>query len=198
MKNKGIAIELTALLDVIFIMLFWCMTNMQEQTEDIRQSSEEQISQAYSQAENYRQELQQAKQQYEYDVQRLEKELESALKKAENPEKTARENQEALDRYSQGIVVTLVMNYDAVGKLFISDNNSELGKTLINSPEEVASTIENALEKNSFDKDEVILCALVYDGSRALYKDVQTVTEAVGIVSESYSRIYCTYINTSA
>ena len=36
MKNKGIAIELTALLDVILIMLFWVMLNMDRETEKIK------------------------------------------------------------------------------------------------------------------------------------------------------------------
>ena len=41
MKNKGIIIELTALLDVILIMLFWVMLNMDRETEKIKTDAAE-------------------------------------------------------------------------------------------------------------------------------------------------------------
>ena len=44
MKNKGIAIELTALLDVILIMLFWVMMSMEHEKEVVHTEAEETIA----------------------------------------------------------------------------------------------------------------------------------------------------------
>ena len=52
MKGKGIIIELTALLDVILIMLFWVMMNMKDETEAVQNEAEAKVSevqQKYSQ-----------------------------------------------------------------------------------------------------------------------------------------------------
>ena len=50
---------------------------------------------------------------------------------------------------------------------------------------------------SGLDENDVILCAFVYDGSRALYRDVKTITAAADIVGREYNNFYCTYINIS-
>ena len=49
-KNKGIVIELTALLDVIFIMLFWVMINVQESNTRVREEADSRVSQVQEEA----------------------------------------------------------------------------------------------------------------------------------------------------
>ena len=89
------------------------------------------------------------------------------------------------------------LRYDAVGKLFILDQDGELGRTLIGSDEEIADGIIASLEEAGLESDDVILCALVYDGSRALYRDIQAITAAIERVCTTYTRFYCTFINIS-
>ena len=45
-KNKGIIIELTSLLDIIMIMLFWVMLNVSNNAQDIEKKAQEKIDEA--------------------------------------------------------------------------------------------------------------------------------------------------------
>lgn len=56
-KSKGIVIELTALLDVILIMLFWVMMNVQEDSESAMADAEKQTAAAQQQLEDTQNEL---------------------------------------------------------------------------------------------------------------------------------------------
>ena len=82
MKSKGIMIELTALLDVIFIMLFWTMSNAQLENQQIRNEAESKIAEAES-------------------------EVRKAWETAENINKNAADNQKALDNYRSGEIITV-------------------------------------------------------------------------------------------
>lgn len=186
MKNRGIVIELTALLDVILIMLFWVMMSINGKNDEVRAEAESKVSEYQQQYEEIEDELEDTRQELE-DTRESIKELDSE----------AYANQEALYGYEEGMLVTLNLKYDAVGKLFILDNSRELGHTLLGSDKEISGSIIASLEKAGFEKDDVILCAFVYDGDRALYHDINTVEAAVEIVGGEYRNFYCTYINTS-
>ena len=188
MKNKGIAIELTALLDVILIMLFWVMMNMETETDRVRADAAETV----------------AAKQAEFDRMTAEMQTELDTVKAqyerfldENAEDLAVANQKALDEFAEGRMITLNRCYDAVGKLIILDEDGEITHMLIASEDDIADRIKSVLDGSGLGKDDVILCALVYDGGRALYRDVRTVTAAAEKVGKDYSRFYCTYINIS-
>ena len=188
MKNKGIAIELTALLDVILIMLFWVMMNMETETDRVRADAAETV----------------AAKQAEFDRMTAEMQTELDTVKAqyerfldENAEDLAVANQKALDEFAEGRMITLNLTYDAVGKLFILDETGELAHTLLGTEEEIAGSISDVIEESGLDKNDVILCAFVYDGSRALYRDVKKITAAADIVGKDYNDFYCTYINIS-
>lgn len=188
MRNKGIAIELTALLDVILIMLFWVMMSMEHEKEVVHTEAEETI--AAKEAE------------FEQQVSDITAELDAVKAEYnrfldENAEDAAVANQKALDEFAQGRMITLNLTYDAVGKLFILDENGELAHTLLGTEEEIADSISDVIEESGLDKDDVILCAFVYDGSRALYRDVKKITAAADIVGKDYNNFYCTYINIS-
>ncbi|MBQ8961479.1 MAG: hypothetical protein IJ071_09775 [Ruminococcus sp.] len=190
MKSKGIIIELTALLDVILIMLFWVMMNISDSSDQVRQDAQAQVQEAQEEAAAAQDELTAAQARFEDELARLQEE-------ALSPDKAARENQEALEGYSEGLIVTMNLRYDAVGKLFIMDQDGELGRTLIGTEEEIAAGMIASLEEAGLGQDDVILCALVYDGSRALYKDIQAITAAISRISSTYTRFYCTFINIS-
>ncbi len=188
MRNKGIAIELTALLDVILIMLFWVMMSMERETERIKTDAEETVAAKQAEfdmkAEELTAELNSVKEQYERFLD-------------ENADNVAVANQKALDEFAEGRMITLSLSYDAVGKLFILDENGELAHTMLYSEDDIEDCIKNVLKDSGLSRDDVILCALVYDGNRALYKDVRMVTAAADDVGKEYSKFYCTYINIS-
>ena len=146
MKGKGIIIELTALLDVILIMLFWVMMNMKDETEAVQNEAEAKVSevqQKYSQlVEDYELlEMDKDEMSSEY-----EEEVNFLQDKLDNLDTDAAVNQRALDRYTEGLPVMLNLKYDSVGKLFVYDDESEIGKTLLISKDKVAECIMDSLE----------------------------------------------------
>ena len=199
MKNKGIAIELTALLDVILIMLFWVMMSMEHEKTTVREEAAETIARQQEEFELRESELTAL-----FDKQKTEltEELDTVKERyeqfiGENAESAAVANQKALDEFAEGRLITLNLSYDAVGTLYILDENGEIGHTLISSEKDIADKIDGVLKSSGLGRDDVILCAFVYDGSRALYRDVRTVTAAADTVGKKYGHFYCTYINIS-
>lgn len=206
MKNKGIVIELTALLDVILIMLFWLMMNIQDSNENIRaeadnriadaekqvKDAEESVSVAERTAENAVAEME--KMQAELDTVReeTEKEIAEAWKKSASINDNATKNQYALENYEKGRLITINLSDSGIS---ISENNSAVGQTSVISERTITESLVSSLESLNLGQNDVILCAMVYDGSEALYKDVKAVRNAVDEVKNSYTNLYCTYIN---
>lgn len=206
MKNKGIVIELTALLDVILIMLFWIMMNVQDSNENIRaeadsrisdaekqiKEAEESVSEAERTAENAVAEMERIQTELDSVREETEKEISEAWKKAASINDNAAANQYALDNYEKGHLITINLNDS---KISISDNNNTLGQTSVISDNTIAESLVSSLENLNLGQNDVILCAMVYDGSEALYRDVKAVKNAVDEVKNSYTNLYCTYIN---
>lgn len=194
-KSKGIVIELTALLDVILIMLFWVMMNTQSSGEDIKEQAESRIAAAENKLETERKSWEQEKEQILADAS---SQIDQAWKKAESIDSQAAENQQALDGYAEGLLVTLNLRYDGnSGTLYISDNGSEQGTIAVTDENTMAEEIISQFENMGLEHGSVVLCAMVYDGDTALYRDVRAVTSAVDIVGETYENFYCTFINTT-
>lgn len=80
-KNKGIVLELTSLLDVIMIMLFWVMT-------DVSASADSQKEDAKAQVQAVTQQLEEQKQKSADELEKLrkdmQKQIDEAYKKAES------------------------------------------------------------------------------------------------------------------
>ncbi len=191
MRNKGIAIELTALLDVILIMLFWVMLNMERENERIKTEAAEQAAAYEQQVGELSDELETVRAEHD----RIQAEFDRYV--AENSETIAAANQKALTDFAEGRMITLNLTYDAVGKLFILGENGELGHTLLTDRDSIAESIGKVLDDEGLGEDDVILCAFVYDGDRALYSDVKLITGAADDVGKKYGNFYCTYINIS-
>lgn len=188
-KNKGIVIELTALLDVILIMLFWVMMNVQENSSSALADAENRAAATQQQLENVQSKLDKLKEENA--------ELARKWNTAENLNKDAAANQEALIGYEQGRLITLDIKYNSDGKLYVYNSDEYLGSVSILSEAEISGCITDSLEKAGLKENDVILCVLIYDGSASLYKDVKTVNTAVDIVRDEYENLYCAYINTA-
>ncbi len=209
MKNKGIVIELTALLDVILIMLFWLMMNIQNNNENIRaeadsriseaeeqvQKAEESISEAEKRADDAAAEMEKMQAELETVRDEAEKEIADAWKKAASINDNAAANQSALENYENGRLITINLQYGRTGEIFISDNNNILAQTSVISDNDIAMSLISSLESANLGQNDVILCAMIYDGSEALYRDVKAVKTAVDKIKGSYPNLYCTYIN---
>lgn len=185
-KSKGIVIELTALLDVILIMLFWVIMNVQDESRTASEDAAKKAAAAEHQLEIVQEEL---------DVKT--NQLERYVSMLENIDKNAADNQQALTDYENGMLVTLDICYDKSGKLVICNSSGKLGETKISSEKEVCGCITQALENAGLERNDVVLCALIYDGGASLYKDVKSVSAAVDMVRNEYKNFYCAYINTA-
>lgn len=209
MKNKGIVIELTALLDVILIMMFWLMMNLQNSNDTIKTNAEERISQAEQQVLSADEKAVEAEKRADKAVAEMEKmqteldsvrenadkEIAEAWKKAASINDNATANQFALDKYEQGFLITINLKYNDTAGVLISDNSGVLGQSAVTT-EDISEKLVSAFENSGLSQNDVIMCAMTYDGSEALYKDVRAVRTAVYDVKENYPNLYCTYINT--
>lgn len=140
-KNKGIVIELTALLDVIMIMLFWIMMNVQDSSKSASDAAEKRAAVAEQRAEIVQEEL---------DIKTAQ--LERFRNVLQNIDKNAADNQQALLGYESGMLVTLDIRYDDKGKLLIYNASDKLGEAEISSETEITACIINALDKAGLEK----------------------------------------------
>lgn len=193
-KNKGIVIELTALLDVIMIMLFWLVMNMSESTDKAEKKAQAEIESASSQIE-----VEKKKAQEEIDsiLDDTSRQIAEAQEKAENINSSAAANQEALDGYEQGLLVTLMMKSESDGdKLYIKRGDDEVSSFSIESTD-CEQALTDALKSLELEEDDVVLCALVYDGNSVLDKNFNKLNSAIEKIHLDYKKLYCTYINTN-
>ncbi|MDD6060119.1 MAG: hypothetical protein PUB97_07020 [Ruminococcus sp.] len=189
-KNKGIIIELTALLDVILIMLFWIMMNT-------RNGMNSAVTEAEKKAESAQQQLQSVQQQLDSLREETDEEIERIWGIAESIDKNAAADHQALMGFENGRLMTLNIKYDSNGMLYIHNGSGQLAKAEISSEDDVYNEIAAVLEQAKFNTEDIILCALVYDSKASLYKDVNNVKKAIDRVRKVYRYFYCAYINTS-
>lgn len=182
-RNRGIVIELTALLDVILIMLFWVMINVQGETQEVREESKAQVSALEQRLEKVEAEAK--------------KEIEKAWEEARAVNEEATANKQALIEYEQGLKVELRLRYETSAVLSVKIHEEEVvSLPLEESSEQIlAERLAQALKEAGIAREEVVLCAFIYDGSVALYRDVNSVKGAMEIVTAMYSKCYCANIN---
>ena len=191
MKQKGIIIELTSLLDVIFIILFWVMMQMQQQQAELKSDTESRLAQADQQ-------VQDALAQVEEIQSKADQEIAEAWKTAEELNQKAFDNQKALDSFSQGNLITIYLDYAPDGIISVSEQRDILAEFSLELSETVISErILQAIENSQISENQVILCALVYDGDKALYKDVLKLNTVLKQVSERRPDFYCATMNTA-
>lgn len=170
-KNKGIVLELTSLLDVIMIMLFWVMT-------DVSASADSQKEDAKAQVQAVTQQLEEQKQKSADELENLrknmQKQIDEAYKKAENINSNAAKNQQALDGYTQGMLISLDMqNENGTDKLYISRNDEDI--MTVTPDEDISGRLISLFEGLGAADGEVMLAAVVYDGDAVLYRNMRIV-----------------------
>lgn len=193
-KNKGIIIELTALLDVIFIMLFWMMINVQEGSAKVREDADSRIAQAQAEVAQVRAETEDK---LESMREQADSEIQKAQERAEHLNRDAAANQQALENFGKGLMLTINLRYSPGGELIVTNGDNELARTAVTSESDVYSAVSQAITKAGIASEDVVLCAFVYDGSRALFRDVSEISDAVNRLGKSYKNFYCTFINTA-
>lgn len=191
MKNKGIIIELTSLLDVIFIILFGVMMQLQEEQEQVKIDTESQIAQA-------NQQVQEALQEVENIRKEADEQIAEAWQTAEELNSKAFANQEALNSFAQGNLITVYLEYIPNGIITITEQRNTLAEISLELSENVISErILNAIQESGISENKVVLCALVYDGNTALYKDVMKLNSILKTVSTERPDFYCASMNTA-
>ena len=188
-KNKGIVLELTSLLDVIMIMLFWVMTDVSASADSQKEDAKAQVQAVTQQKQKSADELEKLRED-------MQKQIDEAYKKAESINSNAAKNQQALDGYTQGMLISLDMrNENGSDKLYISRNDEDI--MTVTPDEDISGRLISLFEGLGAADGEVMLAAVVYDGDAVLYRNMRIVENAVQAVSDKYENVYFTYINTS-
>ena len=184
MKSKGIIIELTSLLDVIFIILFGVMMQLQKEQEQIKIDTESQLAEANQQVEDIRKEA--------------DEKIAEAWQTAEELNSKAFSTQKALDSFAQGNLITIYLEYMPNGIITVTEQRNTLAEISLElSENSISERILNAIQESSIAEQEIILCALVYDGNTALYKDVLKLNAVLKNISDERPDFYCASMNTA-
>ena len=181
-KNKGIIIELTSLLDIIMIMLFWVMLNVSNNAQDIEKKAQEKIDEANAKTVQAQQDAQE--------------QIDKIKEENKATELAAKNMQDALDGFSSGMMVSVEMRYsDGKDVIYVSRNNSVPAAVEVN--DKLNEELSKALDSYGLTKDSIILAAFMYDGDKVLYRDVNKVLDTLGKIKGNYKNIYFTQINTT-
>lgn len=192
-KSKGLVIELTALLDIIMIMLFWVMTDASSSADNAKEDAKAQVQAAQAQLEEQKkssaEELDKLREQ-------MQQQIDEAYKKAESINSTAAKNQAALDGFTSGMLVKLnLRNENGADTLYISRNDEDI--MTVKSSEDMENRLRELFKGLGADDGTVMLAAVVYDGNAVLYRDMKSIESALDSISHDYESLYFTYINTS-
>lgn len=169
MKQKGIVIELTSLLDVILIMLFFVMMQSGRQSESYHEQADEEIALAQAQTEAVKKELDEGKQR--------EKML-----------------ADALSGFEGGELYELKINFDDTEDVLVL---SFAGQELDRLGFEQTKEIEDAVMGIDVPEGSAVLAAVIYDGNKVLYRDMESIRSALDKLSKENDNIYIGYIDTS-
>ena len=192
-KSKGLALELTSLLDVIMIMLFWVMTNSSASAADAQDKADKKVKAAQTKIEQSEKKLEDQAKEYDKKIEELKAQaLEQQAKINEN----AAMNQQAINDYKDGLLITLtVKNNDGNAAVTVSQGNDTLSDYSIS--DDLYDSLGPALETLGINDGKTALAAVVYDGDTVLYDDISLVRDAVSKISQAHNNVYFTYINTS-
>lgn len=181
-KSKGIIIELTSLLDIILIMLFWVMLNVSNSAADAQKKAQEQIDKANDK-------VAQAQKDAQEQIDEINKQNSQMQLDFENM-------QNALDGFNNGKMVTLEMKFENNQDVIYISREGDNAQT-VSVDEKLSENLAASLDSYGLDKNSIILAAFIYDGNTVLYRDVNTVQNVLGNIKGNYKNIYFTQINTT-
>ena len=174
-KNKGLVIELTSLLDVILIMLFWVMMA----SSDKAGKAEDEADKKLAEARAISAQAQELMEQNRADI-----EAGKAM--------TA-----TLDGFENGEMLSISLNVtESSNMLAFSRSEEALSSVVLSTYSNVESEIRRVLDSLP-DHEGLLLVAFIYDDSVALHRDVQAVKDALENLKPDYPGIYYAYVNTS-
>ena len=192
-KNKGLALELTSLLDVIMIMLFWVMTNSSSSAAKAEEKADQKVKKAQAKVESTEKKLDEQAKEYDEKIEELKAQAYEQQKTLNND---AAKNQQAINDYKDGLLITLnIKNENGTDKLTVSRGNTQVSEYKIS--DKLYDELDLALASMGISNDNAALAAVVYDGDAVLYNDLSVVRDTVSKLSQSHKSIYFTYINTS-
>ncbi|MBR1423520.1 MAG: hypothetical protein IJ571_08795 [Ruminococcus sp.] len=192
-KSKGLVLELTSLLDVIMIMLFWVMTNSSASAADAQDSADKKVKEAQARVAAAEERIEQQARDYDAQIEQIK---ERAIQQEERLNGDAAKNQQAINDFSDGLLITLnVKNDNGTDTLTVSRGEDQLSSYSIG--EGLFDQLDLAFVSLGVNDDTAALAAVIYDGDQVLYKDISAVRAAVTGLSQEHENIYFTYINTS-
>lgn len=175
-KNKGLVIELTSLLDVILIMLFWVMMVSSDKADKAEQDAQKQAEQKIAAANAKADEFIAEKQQ---ELDQLDKYIKT------------------VEGFEKGEMLSISITYlDSNETLSFTHGGKQVSSVVITGYSNIEYEIRRVIETLP-NRDGIILAAFIYDGNTALYKDVEAVRNALERLRTDYKGIYFAYINTS-
>lgn len=186
-KNKGLIIELTSLLDVILIMLFWVMMVSSDKADKAEQQAEEKIQAANAQAQV---QIEEAREDADRYINERLAEQKDQLDKLDEYVRT-------IEGFENGEMLSISLTYvDKSEMLSFARAGEQISSVALTDYSDIEYEIRKVLDQLP-NKDGIILAAFIYDGNTALYRDVQGVRKALESLREDYGGIYFAYINTS-
>ena len=192
-KSKGLVLELTSLLDVIMIMLFWVMTNSSSTAAKAEEKADKKVKNAQNRIESAEKKLDEQAKEYDEKIEELKAQAYDQ-QKALNED--AAKNQQAINDYKDGLLITLnIRNENGTDLLSVSRGNTQLSEHKIS--DKLYDELDLALASMGVSGDNAALAAVVYDGDAVLYNDLSAVRDTVSKLSQLHKNIYFTYINTS-
>ncbi len=184
MRRKSAVIELTSLLDVIFIMLFMMMGRGQEAVRDSMNEAKEMQDSANA-------EIRQIKNEYSAKLEELEK-REAALEAEENnigALQSRIDGYEEFDRFATIVTIELKTKSDGKREITVTDNKSNKLKTAANTiVSDVSSELGNKLGlllKDSYitdvndDASDIVCIVFKYDPAVTLVGDRRKIESAI-------------------
>lgn len=186
-KNKGLVIELTSLLDVILIMLFWVMMVSSDKADKAEADASSKIEAANTRAE---QQVQQANADAQKYIEEKLAEQQADIEKLDEYVRT-------IEGFENGEMLSISITYvDNSELLSFTRSGEQISSVVLTSYSNIEYEIRRVLDTLP-NKDGIILAAFIYDGNTALYRDVQGVRAALENLRKDYGGIYFAYINTS-
>ena len=191
-RRKSVVIELTSLLDVIFIMLFMVMNDSRNAAYEAQSSAEKEVANIQAEAEIMRNEYSQQLDEYE----KMLTELESERENIEYMQNRI-DSYQQFDEYAEIISVYILdSGYKrsirvADGKTaevidFDSDNISYGGKTL-------ESTLNGYIDNSA----NPVFIVFSYDSNNVYIRDYNMVSAAITNVQGNYDNVYIKFNDTA-
>lgn len=190
MKIREVILDFTSLLDVVMIILFFFILYT---TFDVEKEAEK----AKAAEASYTEMMEQNEKEQQEWQERASEEWERILSADAN----AAKNQQALNAYDSGNGITFNLQDVQKGDkwaLSVLSGNKRIGSISSDESRDLRSRIKELLEKAGYDKDDVIIATLTFDGNDyGTESAVPVIENAIIGIQREYKDLYFTTINTS-